>query len=201
MINAIALTKKVDRERRESQRHQEQQLAAHLKKHGLKITQRSRQPRDGNCWASAISFGLAHELGRQVSPEEVRRQAAATLISHREFFQPFFAATSSSIDAGLYLAECQKMTRRGMWKSELSNIGDLLVFAFSFHSQVSIRCFCSDGSIALVDFEPSSGSPQQWINVARTVLDGDEHYDGVEKQSTRERAKVNRIREVNMRIL
>ncbi len=54
-------------------------LGKYLASQGFHMTESSRQARDGNCWANAISYALSHQLKQQLTAEKVRIMAVEEL--------------------------------------------------------------------------------------------------------------------------
>jgi hypothetical protein len=160
---------------------EEEQLKPILTAHGLQITQQSRTKRDGNCWASALAYGINQLLGHDLTPTDVRHTTVMTLLNNQKQFENFFSPTFPPIDddtESFYIQECDYFLTSGRWFSERSNIHDLLIPAFSFGAGVSTMVFDSDGTLSkhgVID------DLSRTIHIARLVKPvGKEHYEALD---------------------
>jgi hypothetical protein len=177
--DAIKSSKQDHLAKKESRSSSEKKLAVWLKKSGLQITDRSRQVADGNCWASAISFAL-QDLDQFLSASQVRKLTIQALKDAASDYSPFvIMSTGQGASPEEYIAECEAIQGDGQWKSDHSNIGDLLVEVFASYFKLSIIIYGSDESKFVVG-NPSN-RPNRTITIAKTSADNYEHYDGVEK--------------------
>jgi hypothetical protein len=160
----------------------EGQLRIALKEFGYQITEKSKQHRDGSCWAGALAFG-ANLIGRHYTKSSVREITQRQLMNNSSQYLPFLTFTEefSNEEAKLaaYVKECQKLSKAGVWNSDQSNIGDLLVPAFANAEDLSVMVVNSDGSHHLAA-EQIESRVDNIVFVGRLCEPkSKEHYHGV----------------------
>lgn len=176
----VALSRIEEETLRSTIEKDEADLERYVQAQGWTITARSQRARDGNCWASAIAFAFNNELAWTKDPETVRKEAVAALLEHKDHFSNFFVRSDNHPDA-TFDEECEFLKTGGRYKSDRSNIGDLVLTAFAWSSRVVIKIFDSKSNTLTVG-EESNGEILGTIHVALVVTPGHEHYHGLEQQ-------------------
>jgi hypothetical protein len=163
-------------------------LAVHLRTHGLCVTSKSRQPRDGDCWARTLAFACSSIPNfPALSSLEIRALAVETLAQAVDHYLPFFVtAPPFPTTSDFFLEECQVMARPGAWMSIRSNIGDFLIDAFARRTRIRVRAIHSDGGVTMIGPASETGPT---VDVAYVVTPGQEHYHGVEPLPALERQR------------
>jgi hypothetical protein len=128
------------------------ELEKYLKSYNLEIPTEGRFAPDGNCWAKAIAFAVNQTGKHQTDHEEIRATTVDYLLQESNPIRQlvFSEITGKLLTSEEYGRECQFLSKPSTYTSQVSNIGDLLLEAYSEGARKDFIVYKANKTIQVV---------------------------------------------------
>jgi hypothetical protein len=156
-----------------------EELERYLKLHNLEIPIEGRFATDGNCWAEAIAFAVNQTGKCQTNHVEIRAATVEYLRQENNLVRQFVFSdtTKDLLTPEEYERECQLLSQPCTYTGQVSNIGDLLIDAYSQGARKDFLVYKASTKNATVQAVGEFGGDVHILAYCVNAL----HYYGVQQ--------------------